>query len=557
MQTNFSPLLYLLQLRTKAWFRHTFNSFFSWKRAIFAVVALCMITLWMLPMILMGEMRGLPPVETVRLYMPIFFVLFFTMNLATAQKDMALNFEPNEIGFLFAGPFNRRDLLFYKLCDFMMKLTFSALIFSVVAKQWVPYWLASFVGFFLLMVFMTLLDIVVVLMMQNVVIDRRARWTALAIAAAVIAAFFLFEFEALQAQLFSGDGGIKPTDFARAFHATWLGSIVLAPFKIFAYLITSQSFFPEWITNASIAFAINGVLIALIMFFDKNYIEISLEVSQRMYARRQKALQGGVLGQSSSTKSSLRVIPRLPWWGGAGPVAWRQLTSAYRQWPSLIKLFLVITIFMGPFLFFSGAGSGSAVGGLTMLFMFSFIFLTQQIRFDFRSDIDQIEWLKQLPLSPAGVVAGQLFTPSIFLIVFVILLGSLVLITGQWMIWIAMIFFAGPLSVLVYALENFFFLLFPVRMLPNSAGDIQFLGRIYLMMLLKMLVLAICGGLSFGIGFGAASVVQGLYPALSDQTFYCILAGVAWSGCVLWMLVLFVCTVWAYQRFDLSADRPA
>ncbi|MDP8245276.1 MAG: putative ABC exporter domain-containing protein [Candidatus Hinthialibacter antarcticus] len=556
MPSNFIPLLYLLRLRTKAWFRHTLYSFFSFKRAIFAVVALCMITLWMIPMLFMGEMRGLPQVEQVRLMMPPFFLMFFVMNLVTAQKDMALNFEPCEIGFLFAGPFSRRDLLFYKLCDFMMKLTFSALIFSVVAKQWVAYWFVSFVGFFLLMVFMTLLDIVVVLMMQNVVMDRRVKWTLFGIISAVIVAFLLFEYSTIETLIVSGDLK-QPSDYIKAFHATWLGTIVLAPFQVFAYLITSRSFFFEWIYYASIALAINAGLVSLILFFDKNYIEVSLEVSQRMYTRRKKALQGGVLGQSSSVKSAIRGVPRLPWWGGAGPVAWRQLTSAYRQWPSLLRLFLITAIFMGPFLIFSGFGSGGAIAGLAAVFGFAFIFFPQQIRFDFRSDIDQIEWLKQMPLNPYGVVAGQLLTPSLFLLCFVLVLGSITLITGEWMMWIGMLCFSVPGVVLMLEIENLFFLLFPVRMQPNSAGDIQFLGRIYLMMLLKMLVIVICGGLSFGIGFGAASVVQGLLPALSDLLFYIILASVAWVGCVLWMLVLFVCTVWAYQRFDLSADRPA
>ncbi|MBZ0255821.1 hypothetical protein K8I31_07145, partial [bacterium] len=95
------------------------------------------------------------------------------------------------------------------------------------------------------------------------------------------------------------------------------------------------------------------------------------------------------------------------------------------------------------------------------------------------------------------------------------------------------------------------------RVQPNSSGDFQFLGRIYLMMLLKILVVGIFGGLSFGVGYGAALLAKGLSgDHLNDFMFYLVMLSVSWVGCVLWMLVLFVMTVWAYQRFDLTVDRP-
>lgn len=558
MFLNISPLVFLIYLRTKAWFRHILYSFFSIKRAIFTIVAICMILLWLLPQIFVAGRNGLPPIESVRLYMPAFFLFFFVMNLATIQKEAALSFEPSEIGFLFAGPFSRRDLLLYKLIDHLKKLFFSALIFSVVANRWSPYWISSFVGFFMLLSFLTLLDIAVVLFMQSSGMDRRLIWGLAGLVGIAALVFFWVDLEPVRAIL-NSDESNPLTKYLSAFHATWFGSILLAPFNVFACLITARSFFPEWITYASIAVAINVGLIGIIFLLDKNYLEISLEISQRFYARRQKAMQGGFLGQVNSKKTTARRIGTLPWWGGAGPVAWRQLTGAYRQWPAMLRLMLFMLLFMGPIVVFSSFGSGgSVVAAVIPLAVFSFIFFTQQIRFDFRSDFDQIEWLKQLPLSPFAVVAGQLITPSLFLITAVMLISLVLLYSGEVMAWFALIAFAAPVGISMYAIENFFFLLFPIRVQPNSSGDFQFLGRIYLMMLLKILVVGIFGGLSFGVGYGAAFLAQGLSGVhLNDFMFYLIMLSVSWVGCVLWMLVLYAMTVWAYQRFDLTVDRPA
>lgn len=558
MFSNLSPLFYLIHLKNKAWFRHILYSFFSIKRALFTLVAICMILLWLLPQLLITGSHGLPPVESVRLFMPAFFLFFFTMNLTTIQKEAALSFEPSEIGFLFAGPFSRRDLLLYKLIDHLKKLFFSALIFSVVANRWSPYWISSFVGFFMLLSFLTLLDIAVVLLLQSSWMDRRFTWGVVGVAIIAVLVFYWADFGPVQSILNSDESNTL-TKYLKAFDATWFGSLLLAPFKVFACLITARSLFPEWITYASIAVAINVGLILLLFQLDKNYIEISLEISQRFYARRQKAMHGGIFGQANSKKSIARRVGSLPWWGGAGPVAWRQLTGAYRQWPAMLRLLLFMLLFMGPIVVFSNFGSrGSAVAAVIPLAVFSFIFFTQQIRFDFRSDLDQIEWLKQLPLNPFAVVAGQLITPSLFLITAVMLISLVFLYSGEVMAWFALIAFAVPVGISMYAIENFFFLLFPIKVQPNSAGDFQFLGRIYLLMLLKMIVVGVCGGLSFGVGYGAAFLAKGLSGGhLNDFMFYLVLLSVSWVGCVLWMLVLYVMTVWAYQRFDLTVDRPA
>ncbi|MBZ0256467.1 putative ABC exporter domain-containing protein, partial [bacterium] len=277
MFSNISPLFYLIHLKNKAWFRRIFYSFFSIKRAIFTIVAICMILLWLLPQLFIAGREGLQPVESIRLYMPMFFLLFFTMNLATIQKEAALYFEPNEIGFLFAGPFSRRDLLLYKMSDYLKKLFFSALIFSVIAHRWSPYWITSFVGFFMLFSFMVLLDIAVVLFMQSSWMDRRLIWGFVGLIGIAAAVFFMVDLESVRTILDSNESN-PLTKYISAFHATWFGSILLAPFKVFAYLITARSLFPEWITYASIAVAINAGLIGIIFLLDKNYLEISLEI---------------------------------------------------------------------------------------------------------------------------------------------------------------------------------------------------------------------------------------------------------------------------------------
>ncbi len=43
------------------------------------------------------------------------------------------------------------------------------------------------------------------------------------------------------------------------------------------------------------------------------------------------------------------------------------------------------------------------------------LLLTRMVAFDFRGDLDSMDWLKSLPLRPISITLGQLATPVLLL----------------------------------------------------------------------------------------------------------------------------------------------
>src|SRR5262249_41657746 len=137
--------------------------------------------------------------------------------------------------------------------------------------------------------------------------------------------------------------------------------------------------------------------------------------SERLYAQLQRLRTGGaaavVLRGSGTARSWL---PMLPWWGGIGPVAWRQLATVPRSRSTLVILLMLLPLVALPLL---GARQqnidlrlGLAVSlGLQVSVMT--LFVTPLIAFDFRGDLDRMEVLKTWPIAPVSLAIGQLLTP--------------------------------------------------------------------------------------------------------------------------------------------------
>src|SRR5262249_33126258 len=87
--------------------------------------------------------------------------------------------------------------------------------------------------------------------------------------------------------------------------------------------------------------AIDAALVVLVFALDYDYLEASAAASERVYARLQRVRQAGASAAWYSPGTGRRVtLPGLPWWGGVGPVAWRQVLAALRSLRGL-TIFLV------------------------------------------------------------------------------------------------------------------------------------------------------------------------------------------------------------------------
>ncbi len=302
-------------------------------------------------------------------------------------------------------------------------------------------------------------------------------------------------------------------------------------------------------------------LLAAIFGLDAQYYETAAATSAKVYTRIQRLRSGGGLGLSmefTRKKGKRSSLPMLPWLGGAGPIAWRQLTSAQRDFFRTLLVPFVLCMMTLPALF---AASSPTVPmrdpiplalGLQAMVLGSTFFLSSIVPFDFRSDFDRLPEMKALPLSAMAIVMGQIATPVFVMTAsqaFVMALIGFKLTDASWA-WMFAVFaaFAAPLNIFQIGIENLFFLLYPTR--PMAGGgtfDVQAMGRVMILLFIKFLIVGCAAGVAVGSGF--------LFYYLFGQSLV-----VGYGGSLLVMTALSCVPLpfaaWAFARLDVARDVP-
>ena len=165
------------------------------------------------------------------------------------------------------------------------------------------------------------------------------------------------------------------------------------------------TFFPAWSAGAAAAAAIDLGLLVLVLKLDADYLEGAAAISQKLYERmRAREARRRPRAADLENRGST-ALPRLPWLGGAGPLAWRQLLLAMRTSR------LVILISLGTRLRAARDGLRHAQRitaegrcsyprwALGFIAYLTFLF-AMQLPWAFRGDIDHMDSLKSLPVAP-------------------------------------------------------------------------------------------------------------------------------------------------------------
>ncbi len=479
-------------------------------------------------------------------YLPLLIFGFCLLLILGPAGELAFAFRPAEVDFLFPAPFERRELLIYKLAKVLCGAALMALLLSVWCLIYVKSWLAAFLGIWLTLMFVQLLVLAIALLRQIVAehaytLARKLIWTALAVLVA-----------AALAQMVATAPFRKVAEVAPHFRATWPGMILLAPFEVFSHAILARNWFPDLLCWAAGAAAIDLGLLGLILRLDADYLEAAAGASQKLYERLQRARRGGGLALPSSKNATRLRVPPFPWIGGAGPIAWRQLLLAIRTSRYLLFAFLPLAVMLlvGAFTM-KRAGQAPEVvssAGIAFLAYMTFIF-TMQLPWAFRGDIDHIDFLKTLPVTLLALATGELAGGTLLLaaIQFVVL-GSLLATGVNPIVVVVAAAFVLPLDVLLFAINNLLFLIYPVRMGQTGSVDFQQMGRAMLFMLLSFLILIPALGIPAAAG-GIAFFVSGLYwPAF---------AVTSWFALVAELPLILILLAWTFERFDPSIDTPA
>src|SRR5262245_5665480 len=422
----------LFRLRLTGWFRRIVMTFGTTKGALLTIFSLLVVGSWLMmtcvgATVSGGEGVGLDTLEKVNRFAPFAFLAYCALILSSSS-GVPIHFSPAEIQFLFSGPFTRRQLLTYKLVNqFLLSLIF-VIFMSVGLRHIAGSILQAFVTAFLRFTFMQMFALAVSFVSATIGELAYSRTRKIILIALVLAVAWA----AGKALRHDGQTGDLLDTLERIEQSQILQWIV-TPFRWYVRVLTVRQFWPDFVQWAGTCLAINCGMVALVYLLDASYLESTAVASERRYARVARMRSAGTLGAASVKAGKVRFsLPMLPWLGGAGPIAWRQLVAGTRSYRGFAIMLIAATIGgIGPAIATSSNDNGAEflpwVLAGTGLFMS--MLLGQFFAYDFRSDVDRIEVLKALPVSAWKIVAGQMITPVLLTSGFQILLVGLIYAT--------------------------------------------------------------------------------------------------------------------------------
>ncbi len=533
----------LLRLRARGGVRRIYRNAKTPRGAALTAVGSLVFILWMAPFFLAGRAEFNIAPELILQWAPLGLFSFCAMQLLVATGERGIVFSPAEINFLFAGPFRRREILLYKIVGGLGGCMVMSVFFSLFGQRVFEHWFPAYLGILLTVVLMYLFATALGVAGQLLAARAYTHFRKGAIAVILIAAGIY---------LYGRVAAIETIDILAAGEAITTSRayiILLAPFHIFVRVMLAETWSVSFALWSAAGIAIDAAIVAAIIGLDRNFMEASLSSSKKTYERLQRFQRGGSLDVSRSRTARLR-IPMLPRLGGAGTIARKQLISAVRSpgaWMVGILVpatGLVLGFTLGDVL---GEDGELGMGFLIGMSLYATFMLSAMIRFDFRSELETMERLKSLPLPASAVAVGELAAPILISTsIQLALCVPYAIHQGEWLLLAAILAFAPPLNALMFAIENFFYVLFPMKRHAGHFGDPQFVGRQIMLYFTKFSVLALCLGVVGGVGFLTNYLLGILVIAM----------GVAWVILTFFAALSFPCVAWAFSRFDPSIHTP-
>ncbi len=498
-------------------------------------------------------MRGqnvMPPfADRLEPFLPFGLMLMTLVFAFTAAGERAFMFTPAEVDFLFPGPFERRELLSYKIGRSLIGMALWSLLMSGFTLVYLRSWFAGFVGIMLMALFFQLTGLVSSLIGQIVVESARTRLRQFALAA--IGLLLILGL----GQAATRVGLVPSLQLVNEINHSWGVRIVLAPFEPFARAIMAGQIFPTLVVWGLAAAGIDLALLGLVFRLDANYLESAAATTQKVLEFKQRVAKGGGVAPPALKGSARLRVPRPGWLWGVGPIAWRQTLIALRTaHPVAIASTLTLAIFMIAIRYAASVQPGSltppvAAIGIGVLAYLAFIF-SLNISWGFRGDLDHMDCLKSLPIRSTAIAAGEIGGAALVLVLVQLpLLAFVAAASGQSPTPVLVAAGFAPIyDVLMLGAGNLLFLIYPTRMGGTTSADFQHVTRNLIFMMLQVLLLIPV--------FGIPALVGVLASFLDDWSWRAYLAA-AWLTMALETLVMLALLSWAYDRFDPSAHTPA
>ncbi|MEL7259058.1 MAG: putative ABC exporter domain-containing protein [Pseudomonadota bacterium] len=472
--------------------------------------------------------------EQIMTFMPL-SMLGLSLLTVLMTTGPTFHFSPNEINFLFTGPFRRRDLILYKFGAYVAGVTLTSVFITLIAPPQTGSAPSVFIATLLTLVFVQLNSAVIGMSGQALDGSRfaRMRWPAIVVLCAIAVA------TALYARV-TPDRGI--IDLLSEFRHSWIGTIILIPYIVFAELFVAPTILQLALWSL-VAIVINTALLLAVIVLDARTTDRSLIENARLSNRWERIKQGGSFFATQRTE--VRSFRRAPIVGGLGPIAWRQVLNALRNSSKLIIIFVGLAACITPISLALGAPVMEAQTLMIIYIFFAFI-LPRNLICDFRGDLSRMEIYKTLPIAPWRICAGQLVVQVLlaYVIALTIIASALVFedrVTTQVALVLAV--FALPLTLVIYAVENTVHLLFPTKLVAMGRADFEFLGRSIVEFIAKTF---------FVLAAVAASGAVGLITFKMMGTTLVLPGLVSWLTLTFFGLLTVVALQYAFRRFAVA-----
>ena len=275
--------------------------------------------------------------DQIMTFMPL-SMLGLSLLTVVMTTGPTFHFSPNEINFLFTGPFRRRDLIIYKFGAYVAGVALTSAFITLIAPPQSGSALSVFIASLLTLVFVQLNSAVISMTGHALDGSRLAKikWPAIALLGTIAAVALVYTWA-------TPDRGVF--DLASDFRHSLIGTIILIPYIVFAELFVAASV-SQLALWGLIAVIINAALLRAAIVLDERTTDRSLAENARLSNRWERIKQGGSFFATQQTE--LRSIRRAPMLGGLGPIAWRQTLNALRNSFGIFIIFVGLAACIAP-----------------------------------------------------------------------------------------------------------------------------------------------------------------------------------------------------------------
>ncbi len=456
----------LVVMQTLARWRRLGRGFTTPRRFILSAVGLLLGVFYLGNVVVSVCLREPMDAERFRTIVPLGLMAYVVWDLVKAacrRPPAGLVWTRAERERLLAAPFAHRDILAYRLAGVLLAAIAKALLFSIVMFVDIPIYGCGICGVLLALIFVDLLRMLVSLTAfgLSAAAYNVCRGLILVMAGGIVLSAVSLAWSKLDTNANAASGSIKLVmNVGRAFMElgqTVPGQILATPFMIYTRIVStdriSLALWTDILTGVSFVVGVAWLVIRLDAYF----------VATQKLAERRRFVSTGPVRQTMDKRSleigSLQIRVQR----GFAILVWRQLLGAKRYWASVLVAMAPPAVLSCLPLMVNRHSADAFYAVVGSLAFYSFVLLPSALKFDFRRDFYRMVVLKSLPIRPDSVVLGQLACPVLMTSLFqLVMVGLAATMTrGSLSHFVAAMLILVPLNVLIFALDNLIFLLYP------------------------------------------------------------------------------------------------